>query len=71
MDKPNGRRVPRSKTAPRPGEVARAKGRILNSYRIGALPIVERILKLTFRTSRDEFLRISATHMMMMHAGGA
>lgn len=54
MNKPNGRHVPRSKTAPRPGEVARAKGRILNSYRIGALPIVERILE---QMRLEEFLR--------------
>ena len=45
VDKPKGRHVPRSKTAPRPGEVARTKGRTLNSYRIGALPILDRILK--------------------------
>ena len=32
MPKPKGRHVPRSTSAPRPGEIARAKGRTLNSY---------------------------------------
>jgi transposase len=54
VDKPKGRHVPRSKTAPRPGEIARTKGRILNSYRIGALPILDRILK---KMRLEEFLR--------------
>jgi transposase len=45
VDKLNGRHIPRAKTAPRPGEVARTKGRTLNSYRLGALPILDRILK--------------------------
>ena len=59
MPKPKGRHVPRSTSAPRPGEIARAKGRTLNSYRIGALPIVDRILQLTFRTSALDYPRIS------------
>ena len=54
MPKPKGRHVPRSTSAPRPGEIARAKGRTLNSYRIGALPIVDRILQ---RMRLEEFLR--------------
>ena len=54
MPKPKGRHVPRPTSAPRPGEVARAKGRILNSYRIGALPIIDRILQ---RMRLEEFLR--------------
>jgi len=54
MPKPKGRHVPRSTTAPRPGEIARAKGRTLNSCRIGALPIVDRILQ---RMRLEEFLR--------------
>ena len=54
MQKPKGRHVPRSTSAPRPGEIARAKGRTLNSYRIGALPIVDRILQ---RMRLEEFLR--------------
>jgi transposase len=53
MDKPNGRHVPRPQTAPRPGEVARTKGRILNSCRIGALPIIDRLLD---RMRLEEFL---------------
>ena len=54
MPKPKGRHVPRPTSAPRPGEIARAKGRTLNSYRIGALPIVDRILQ---RMRLEEFLR--------------
>ena len=54
MQKPKGRHVPRPTSAPRPGEVARTKGRTLNSYRIGALPIVDRILQ---RMRLEEFLR--------------
>ena len=54
MPKPKGRHVPRSTSAPRPGEIARAKGRTLNSYRIGTLPIVDRILQ---RMRLEEFLR--------------
>ena len=54
MQKPKGRHVPRPTSAPRPGEVARAKGRTLNSCRIGALPIVDRILE---RMRLEEFLR--------------
>ena len=54
MPKPKGRHVPRSTDAPRPGEIARAKGRTLNSYRIGALPIIDRLLE---RMRLEEFLR--------------
>jgi transposase len=54
MQKPKGRHVPPSTTAPRPGEIARAKGRTLNSCRIGALPILDRILQ---RMRLEEFLR--------------
>jgi transposase len=54
MEKPKKRHVPRSTDAPRPGEVARAKGRTLTSYRVGALPIVNRLLE---RLRLEEFLR--------------
>ena len=54
MPKPKGRHVPRSTSAPRPGEIARRKARTLNSYRIGALPIVDRILQ---RMRLEEFRR--------------
>ena len=54
MEKLKKRHVPRSTTAPCPGEVARSKGRTLSSYRIGALPIIDRILQ---RMRLDEFLR--------------
>ncbi len=54
MPKPKGRHVPRSTSAPRPGEIARAKGRTLNSFRIGALPIVDRILQ---QMRLEEYLR--------------
>ena len=54
MQKPKGRHVPRPTSASRPGEVARAKGRTLNSCRIGGLPIVDRILQ---RIRLEEFLR--------------
>jgi hypothetical protein len=54
MEKPKKHHVPRSTTAPRPGEIARAKSRTLNSCRIGALPIINGILK---RMCLDKFLR--------------
>jgi len=54
MEKPPKRHLPRSTDAPRPGEVARAKGRTLTSYRVGALPIVDRLLD---RMRLDQFLR--------------
>ena len=54
MQKPKKRHVPPSATPPRPGEIARSKGRALNSYRIGALPIIDRLLQ---RMRLDEFLR--------------
>jgi transposase len=54
VEKPQKHHVPRSTTTPRPGEVARVKGRTLNSCRIGALPIINRILK---RMRLDKFLR--------------
>jgi transposase len=54
MEKPKRRQVPRPTNALRPGEVARAKGRILSSYRVGALPIIDRLLE---RMRLDEFLR--------------
>jgi len=53
MEKPKKRHIPRSTDAPRPGEIARARGRTLNSYRIGALPILDRILQ---RMRLEEFL---------------
>ena len=54
MEKPKKRHLPRSTDAPRPGELARAKGRTLSSYRISALPIIERFLE---RMRLDHFLR--------------
>jgi transposase len=54
MDKPKKRHVPRSTDAPRPGEIARVRGRILNSYRIDALPIINQLLA---RMRLDGFLR--------------
>jgi len=54
MEKPKKRHLPRSTDAPRPGEIARAKGRTLNSFRVGALPIIDRLLE---RMRLDEFLR--------------
>jgi transposase len=53
MEKPKKRHVPRSTDAPRPGEIARSKGRALSSYRIGALPIINRLLD---RMRLEEFL---------------
>src|SRR5437764_1353914 len=38
----------------RPGEVAHSRGRVLTSYRVGALPIIDHLLE---RMRRDEFLR--------------
>ena len=55
MEKPKKRHVPRSTDAPRPGEIARAKGRALSSYRVGALPIINRLLE---RMRLEEFLRL-------------
>jgi transposase len=54
MEKPKKRHVARSTDAPRPGEIARSKGRVLNSYRVGALPIINQLLE---RTRLEEFLR--------------
>ena len=44
MQKPKKRHVPSSTTPPRPGEIARAKGQALSSYRIDALPIINQLL---------------------------
>jgi transposase len=54
MEKPKKRHLPRSTNGPRPGEIARAKGRTLTSYRVGALPIIDRLLD---RMRLEEFLR--------------
>src|SRR5271169_1900354 len=54
MQKPKKRHVPSSTAPPRPGEIARAQGRTLSSYRVGALPIIDRLLE---RMRLDEFLR--------------
>ena len=54
MDQPKPQRRPRATTEPRPGELAHAEGRTLNSCRLGALPIIERLLK---RMRLEEFLR--------------
>jgi transposase len=53
MHKPKPRHVPRSTKEPRLGEIARSKGRTLNSCRIGALPILHRALQ---RMRLEEFL---------------
>jgi transposase len=53
MEKPKKRHVPRSTEAPRPGEIARAGGRTLTSYRVAALPIINRLLE---RMHLDKFL---------------
>jgi transposase len=54
MEKPRRRHVPPSTQSPRPGELARAKGQTLHSCRVGALPIIDRLLE---RMRLDEFLR--------------
>jgi transposase len=54
MEKPKKRHVPPSTDAPSPGEIARTKGRTLTSYRVGALPIIDRLLE---RMRLEEFLR--------------
>jgi transposase len=54
MEKPKRRHVPRPTDVTRPGEIARAQGRTLSSYRVGALPIIDRLLE---RMRLDEFLR--------------
>jgi hypothetical protein len=46
-----GRHVPPSTDDPRPGELARAKGRTLDSYRVGATPILERFFERAFGSS--------------------
>ncbi len=46
---PTNRPVPK----PRPGEIAQAQGRTLNSYRLGALPMLESVLQ---RLRLGEFL---------------
>jgi len=54
VEKPKKHHVPRSTSAPRPGEVARSKGRSLHSCRVGAVPIIDRLLE---RMRLKEFLR--------------
>jgi transposase len=54
MEKPKKRHLPHATDAPRPGELARAQGRTLSSYRICALPIIDRLLE---RMRLDHFLR--------------
>ena len=54
MEKPKKRHIPRSTEAPRPGEIARAGGRTLTSYRVAALPIINHVLE---RMRLDKFLR--------------
>jgi transposase len=54
MQKPKKRHVPSSTVPPRPGEIARAKGQALSSYRIDALPVISQLLE---RMRLDEFLR--------------
>jgi transposase len=54
MAKKRPPRADRPASKARPGEVAQAQGRTLNSYRVGALPILERFLQ---RLRLEEFLR--------------
>ena len=54
MAKKRPRRADRPAPQPRPGEIAQAQGRTLNSYRLGALPILDSILR---RLRLAEFLR--------------
>jgi hypothetical protein len=54
VDKPKPRRRPGAPSEPRPGEIAHAEGHTLNSCRLGALPIIERLLQ---RMRLEEFLR--------------
>jgi len=54
MEKPKKRHMPRSTTAPSPGDVARAGGRTLTSYRVAALPIINHVLE---RMRLESFLR--------------
>ena len=54
METPKRRSVPASSPKTQPGEIARAQGRTLHSRRLGALPILSRILE---RTRLQEFLR--------------
>jgi transposase len=54
MQKPKKRHVLSSTTPLRPGEVARANGQALSSYRIDALPVINQLL---VRMRLDEFLR--------------
>lgn len=48
------RRADRPPPKPRPGETAQAQGHTLNSYRLGALPMLDSILR---RLRLEEFLR--------------
>ena len=45
MEKPKKRHLPRSTDTSRPGEIARAGGRTLTSYRVAALPIINQLLE--------------------------
>jgi transposase len=54
MGKKRQERDERSTPKTRPGEVAQAQGHTLSSYRLGALPILDRILQ---RLRLEEFLR--------------
>jgi transposase len=54
MAKKRPRRADRPAPQSRPGEIAQAQGRTLNSYRLGALPILDSILR---RLRLAEFLR--------------
>jgi transposase len=54
VEKPERRHVPRDTTDSRPGTIAHAKGRSLHSCRLGALPILQRLLQ---RMRLEEFLR--------------
>src|SRR5712671_2158661 len=53
MAKEQRPRADRPAPKPRPGEIAQAQGRTLNSYRLGALPMLQSILQ---RLRLEEFL---------------
>jgi transposase len=54
MTKKHRPRADRTAPEPRPGEIAQAQGRTLNSYRLGVLPILDTILR---RLRLEKFLR--------------
>ena len=55
MAKKHRPRADRPTPKPRPGEIAQAQGHTLNSYRLGALPMLQAILQ---RLRLEEFLGV-------------